>query len=233
MSARLLCLGLLLLFLPRLALAMDPWDPPGACKIENWNDVEQWREWNSHTPPNNASRWAEEQPRYAGNRDVWRVLDRLYIAISGGKVLTLSDCAFGDDQHFYEYGRYDEAGEFHVVHTYFYEDYLYALVMRRTGRIYTIPGEPIRSPDRTRFAYAVCDLMNGTEEMAVLGMAGDQPKEEAKVELPCTWGECKLAWENADTVATTCTKVGEPGGERKVIRLSRRGGSWTSTTSNR
>lgn len=232
MLVRLLCLGVILL-LPRLALAVDPWNPPGACKAETWNDVEQWREWSSHTPPANARGWAEEKRRYVNNRDVWRVFDRLYIAISGGKVLTLSDCAFGDDMHFYLYERYDEAGEFHVVRTHFYEDNLYALVMRKTGRIYTIPGEPVWSPGRTRFAYAICDLLNGREEMAVLSISDGQPKEEAKVELPCAEGECKLAWESADTVASTCTKVGESDGERKVARLSRRGGSWTATSSNR
>lgn len=233
MSARLLCLGILLLLLPRFALAIDPWDPPGACKLENWNDVEQWREWSSHTSPDNASRWAEERPRYANSRDVWRVLDRLYIAISGGKVLTLSDCAFGDGLHFYIYERYDEAGDFHVVNTYFYEDGLYALVMRKTGRIYAIPGKPVWSPGRARLAYAICDLLNAKQEMAVLSISDDQPKEEAKIDLPCTWGSCKLDWESADTVAATCTKDGEPGNERKVLRLSRPGGSWSATTSDR
>ena len=231
MLVRLLCFAVLLL--SGSARAQEPWTPPGACRAETWNDVEQWREWNSHTPPDNATRWAEEKPRYTNDRDVWRVLDRLYIAIDGGRVLTLSDCAFGDDLHFYLYERWDQAGEFHVVRTYFYEDHLYALVMRKTGKIYTVPGRPIWSPDRTRFAYSVCDLLNGKEEMAVLSMSGDRPKEEAKVELPCLLGGCKLVWEGNTMVSATCEDPQGSGGKRQVVRLTRKGDGWASTTSGR
>ena len=232
MFVRLLCLAVVVL-LPRLAFAEEPWTPPGACRADTWNDVEQWREWNSHTPADNVTRWAEEKPRYANNRDVWRWLDRLYIAISGGKLLTLADCAFGDDLHFYLYERYDEAGEFHVVRTYFYEDHLYALVMRRTGKIYTIPGQPIWSPDRTRFAYSICDLMNGREELAVMSMSNDRPNLEAKSDLPCTLGNCKLIWENNTMVSATCEDPQGCGGKRQVVRLTRKGDGWTSSTSSR
>ncbi|MCW5734300.1 MAG: hypothetical protein KIS73_09245 [Enhydrobacter sp.] len=232
MAARLLWLTVLLL-LPRLALAMDPWEPPGACKAESWNDVEQWREWNSHTPPDNVRHWAEERPRFANRRDVWRWLDRLYIAVSDGKVLTLADCAFGDDMHFYLYERYDEAGEFHIVRAYFYEDHHYALVMRRTGEIYAVPGLPIWSPDRTRFAYAVCDLLNGTEELAVMSISHDRPEEEAKVQLPCTLGSCKLVWEGSAMLSATCEDPQGRGGKREVVRLTRKGDAWTSARSSR
>lgn len=232
MLARLLSLAVLLQ-LPGLAFAMDPWDPPGACKVESWNDVEQWREWNSHTPLDNARHWAEERPRYANHRDVWRWLDRLYIAVSDGKVITLADCAFGDDLHFYLYERFDDAGEFHVVRTYLYEDQNYALVMRRTGAIYAIPGAPIWSPDRTRFAYAVCDLLNGAEELAVMSISGDRPKEEAKVQLPCTLGACKLLWEGSSGLSATCEDPQGKGGQREVVRLTRKGDAWTSARSSR
>jgi hypothetical protein len=233
MFARLLCLGVLLLLFPRLALAMDPWDPPGACKAETWNDVEQWREWSSHTPLDNARHWAEEKPRYANSRDVWRVLDRLYIAISGGKVLTLSDCAFGDDLHFYLYERYDETGEFHIVRTYFYEDNVHALVMRKTGKVYALPGAPVWSPDRARFAYGVCSVLNDQDEIAIAHMSADGLKTETEARMPCGLGDCEIVWESADTVAATCPKAGEQGKEHKVMRLTRRGGSWTATTSDR
>lgn len=232
MLARLLCL-VFLLSLPRLALAEEPWTPPGACALRNWNDVEQWREWNSHTPPDNATRWAEEKPRYTNNRDVWRWLDRLYIAISGGRVLTLADCAFGDDLHFFLYERYDEAGDFHVVRTYFYEDHLYALVMRKTGKVYAIPGLPIWSPDRTRFAYGVCDQMNAKDDVAIVGIAGDRPRAEMKGHLPCDLGDCKLVWEGNTTLAATCESAQGQGSKRQVMRITRKGDGWTSTTSGR
>lgn len=232
MIVRLLCVALAALFAGPV-LAQEPWTPPGACKAATWSDVEKWREWNSHTPPDNATRWAEEKPRYADSRDVWRVLDRLHIAIDGGRVLTLSDCAYGDDLHFYIYERWDQAGGFHIVRTYFHEDHLYALVMRRTGRIYTGPGRPIWSPDRTRFAYSVCDLLNGKEEFAILGMADDRPKEEIKVPLPCTLGDCKLVWEGNTMVSATCEDPQGKSRNRQVVRLTRKGDGWISTTSGR
>lgn len=232
MLARLLCL-VFLLSLPRFALAEESWTPPGACTLRNWNDVEQWREWNSHTPPDNATRWAEEKPRYTDNRDVWRWLDRLYIAVAGGRVLTLADCAFGDDLHFYLYERYDEAGDFHVVRTYFYEDHLYALVMRKTGKVYAIPGLPIWSPDRTRFAYGVCDQMNAKDDVAIVSVTGDRLRTEMKGQLPCNLGDCKLVWEGNTTLAANCENTQGQDNKRQVMRITRKGDGWTSTTSGR
>jgi hypothetical protein len=232
MVTRLLCLAVLLL-LPRFVLAEEPWTPPGTCKVRNWNDVEIWREWNGHTPPANTANWDEEASRIANNRDVWRWLDRLYVALAGGEVLTLSDCAFGDDLHFYLYERYEEAGGFHVVRVSFYEDHLYALVMRRTGKVFAISSLPMWSPDRSRFAYSVCDLLNGKEEIAVMSMAGDGPKLEAKASLPCTLGDCRLAWESNTMVGATCEDLQGNGSNRQVVRLTRRGDGWATTTSPR
>ncbi|MBI3195992.1 MAG: hypothetical protein HYZ40_00500 [Rhodospirillales bacterium] len=232
MIARLLCLVLLLL-LPRIALAQESWKPPGACALRNWNDVETWREWNSHTPPDNATRWAEEKSRYTNNRDVWRWLDRLYIAVAGGKVLTLSDCAFGDDLHFYLYERFDEAGSFHVVRVYFYEDHLYALVMRATGKVVAIPGLPIWSPDRTRFAYGVCDQMNAKDDVAIMRVTADGLSTETAGHMPCGLGDCKLIWEGNASLSATCQETAEQGSKRQVMRFTRRGDGWATTTSNR
>jgi len=64
----------------------------------------------------------------------------------GRREVALSDCSFSDNTHFYEYVRYDEPGGFHVVHVWRYEAHAYALVMRNTGKIYTIAGLPVWSP---------------------------------------------------------------------------------------
>lgn len=230
--ARLL-LVVMFLLLPGVALAEEPWTPLSACSLENWNDVEGWRQWNSHTPPNNAENWVEEKARYENRRDVWRWLDRLYIGMPNGKVLTLADCPFGDDLHFFLYERFDEAGNFHVVNVWRYEEHYFALVMRNSGIIYTVSGLPVWSPDRSRFAYAVCDLMNGTEEIAVMNMVDDRPVLNAKAELPCTIGECKLDWENNTTVKATCEGTAESGATRSITRLRRQGDRWISTKTPR
>lgn len=232
MFARLLCLAVLLAF-PVVALADEIWKPLPSCTLRTWNDVETWREWNGHTPPANAENWAKEASRIANNRDVWRWLDRLYVAVAGGKVLTLSDCAFGDDLHFYLYERYDEAGGFHVVRVLFYEDHLYALVMRQTGRIFAIPALPIWSPDRTRFAYGICDQMNAKDDIAIMRVTADGLGTEIADHMPCGTGGCKLVWEGNTTFSATCQDTAEPGSKRQVMRLNRRGDGWSSTTSGR
>jgi hypothetical protein len=230
---RLLCLAALAL-LPHPSLADDPWDPPSGCRLEKWSDVEAWRDWNSHTPSGDDGSWAEERLRYAGNREVWRWYDRLYIAVMGDKVLTLTDCPFGDDMHRFDYERYDAAGGFHVVHVWRYEDHFLALVMRNTGKIYTVPGLPVWSPDRSRFAYAACSPPDGTTdegvaEVAVMTIAEDQPRVETRAQLPCLLDDCKLVWDDDGRVSVTCEQRGDKDAKRWVLRLIRQGDGWAST----
>ena len=228
---RLLCLAVLAL-LPQPAMADDSWDPPNGCRQEKWSDVEAWRDWNSHTPSADAGSWSEERQRYADNREVWRWYDRLYIAIKGDKVLTLMDCPFGDDMHRFDYERYDEAGGFHVVHVWRYEDHFYVLAMRNSGKIYSVPGLPVWSPDRARFAYAACSPPDGTTdegvaEVAVMTIREDQPRMETRAQLPCFLDDCKLVWEDDKTVSATCEERDGP--KRSAIRLTRQSDGWVST----
>jgi hypothetical protein len=238
MLVRLVCLAALL-FLPRLSLAVDAWDaPPGGCPLENWSDVEAWRAWNSHTPPSNAMHWADEKTRYADNREVWRWYDRLYISMMDGKVLTLTDCPFGDDMSYYIYERYDVAGGFHVVHAWRYEDHSYALVVRSTGKIYTIPGLPVSSPDRSLFAYAACYPPDGTTdegeaEIGIFSLVDNQPKMEAQMRMPCGASDCNLNWEGNAVVTATCEDPPGNGAKRSVMRFTREGDDWDAKTSKR
>jgi hypothetical protein len=201
--------------------------PPSLCAPKNWNEVETWRDWASHTPPPDAKGWAEERPRFAKSRDVWRWLDRLYIAYEGGQVVTLADCPFTDGMYRYLYERYDDNGEFHVVRQIFYEDHLFALVMRRTGRLYSIPAPPVWSPDKARFAYGACDLLNGKDDLAILKPDGDgRLKVEIETKIPCGLGDCRLAWQSPTALTATCPKSGDQGNERRVVRLTLSDGSW-------
>jgi len=235
MLLRLLCLGILLL-VPRLCLAGEPSDePPAGCRLESWNDVERWRDWNSQSP--RAANWVEEKSRYRSNREVWRWYDRLYLSVRDGKVLTLADCSFDDNTHYYEYLRYDEPGGFHVVHLWRYEAHDYLLVMRNTGKIYTVGGLPLWSPDGTRFAYAVCTPPDGTTdrgdaEIGIMRVVDDVPTMEAKAAMPCHAQDCKLEWEDDATVSATCEDSAASGGKPWLMRLTRSDFGWASKTSN-
>lgn len=200
--------------------------PEPLCAPKNWNEVESWRDWASHTPPANVAAWPAEARRFANNRDVWRWNDRLFIAWQGGNVVTLGDCPFGDTMHFYLYERYDEAGAFHVVRTVYYEDHLYTLVMRRTGRVHTTGGLPIWSPDKARFAWGACDLMNGKDDLAVVRPVDGALKVEIETKIPCGLGDCRIAWESPTALTATCPESGEQGNERKTLRLVQSGGVW-------
>ena len=235
MLLRLLCLGILLLT-PRLCLALDPWEEaPGGCRLDSWSDVERWRDWNRQSP--RAANWAEEKSRYGNNREVWRWHDRLYISILDGKVLTLADCSFSDDTHYYEYARYDEPGGFHVVHVWRYEAHGYALVMRNTGKIYSIAGLPVWSPDKARFAYAVCSPSDGTTdqgdaEIGIISFVDNRPKMDAKAAMPCHAQDCKIDWDDDATVSAACEAPHNSGGKPWLLQLTRTDFGWASKTSN-
>ena len=235
MLLRVLCLAVLLLA-PRVSIAVDPWDePPSGCRLDSWSDVERWRDWNSRTPL--GANWAEEKSRYRNNREVWHWYDRLYISTSDGKVLTLADCSFSDNTHYYEYMRYDEPGGFHVVHVWRYEGHDYVLLMRDTGKTYPVPGLPVWSPDGARFAYAACSPPDGTTdrgdaEIGIMSIVDNRPTMEAKAEMPCNAQDCKLEWEDDATVSAVCEDPHDGGGKPWVMRLMRRDYGWASKTSN-
>ena len=158
---------------------------------------------------------------------MWRWHDRLYISILDGKVLTLADCSLGDNSHYYEYARYDEPGGFHVVHVWRYEAHAYGLVMRNTGKIYTIPSLPVWSPDGARFAYDACSPPDdttdrGDAEIGIMSIADSRPKIEAKAEMPCNAHDCKLDWVNDATVSAVCEDPHSSDGKAWVMRFSRR-----------
>lgn len=219
-----------LVFFSSLAMADETGKPPPTCAPRNWNEVETWRDWASHTPPANKQNWAEEKTRWVNDRGVWRYLDRLFIVVEGGKVATLADCPFGDEMYFYVYENYDESGKFHVVRTVFYEDHVFALVMRKTGKLIDIPGRPIWSPDKARFAYGACDLLNGKDNLAILRPTGEGVKVETEANIPCGLGDCELKWESASALTATCLKSGDQGNERKRVRYVRQGEKWVATT---
>lgn len=233
MLARLVCL-LALLIVPGAARAQEPWTRPDGCVAKNWSEVEGFRNWINHTPRDNSLDWAEERSRWSGRGDVWRWLDRLYLAIDGGRVVSLVDCPFTDSLYLYRYEKYDEIARFHIVGVQFYEDFLYALVMKKTGKIVAIPELPVWSPDRSRFAYAACNLLNSRAQIAVMDMAGEEPKLEGEAPLPCvSLGDCRISWESNTVVIADCQAHPGQAPGREVVRLTRQGESWMATTSNR
>ena len=93
----------------------------------------------------------DEAERFRGNaQNVTRQRDGLLLKLEGGKTAELTDCPYGDGAYAYLYERYDEAGPFYVVRKRASEDFAYALVMKRTGRL------GIRDSDRSQAAPQGC-----------------------------------------------------------------------------
>lgn len=234
MFFRLMCLFALVLA-PALSHGMEAWeDIPGSCRLDSWNDVDKWRDWNSQSPM--AANWTEERPRFANNREVWRWHDRLYISVMDGKVLVLADCSFGDASHYYEYERFDEPGGFHVVHLWQYEAHSYALVRRDTGKICTVAGLPVRSPNGARYAYAACLPPDGTTdigeaEIGIFGIADSRPEVLAKAEMPCGDSDCTIEWDGEESVRAVCQDNGSS--STWMTQFLRTGNRWTTSTSKR
>lgn len=231
---RFLCLAVLLI-VPRPSWAVEAWDDiPGGCQLDSWSDVERWRDWNSQSPM--AANWVQEKSRYADNREVWRWHDRLYLSIMDGKVMTLADCSFGDGSHYYEYERFDKPGGFHVVHVWQYEAHSYALVMRNTGKIYSVPGLPVSSPNVSRYAYAACSPPDGTTdtgeaEIGIMGIVDSRPEIEATAEMPCGASDCKVEWDGEEALRAECEDSTR--GTTWMTRFVRRDRRWTPMPSTR
>jgi hypothetical protein len=96
-----------------------------------------------------ATEWPAEAERLKSNpENVSREGDRLQLRLEGGGTVELADCLYGNSFHAYLYERYDAAGRFYVVSRSGNEDFAYTLVMRKTGKPFTVFATPIWASDK-------------------------------------------------------------------------------------
>jgi hypothetical protein len=220
MFVRLLRLALLLL--PTGALAQGMGEEAKAC-VPNGAPLgaEYERE-------NQTKEWPEEALRFRGDLpNVSRRGDRLRLAIDGGKVTELQDCPYGDTAYQYLYERFDDPGRFYVVRTPAYEDFSYALVMKRTGRLFTVYGAPVWASDKSRFLTVACSLLPERGTLTVHAPSGEGLATEAEIPLPCALESCSARWDFQSWISVSCTprdETGKKGTEFVVIRGS--DGKW-------
>lgn len=67
----------------------------------------------------------------------------LRLAIDDGTAVELEDCPYGEGGYRYLYERYDDPGHCHVGRTPGRDDFAWTLVMKRTGRLFTVQGAPV------------------------------------------------------------------------------------------
>ena len=168
-----------------------------------------------------AKEWPQEAQRYKSNeQNVSRQRDRLRLALEGGQTIELVDCPYGDRAYEYLYERYDEGGRFYVIRTPAHEDFSYTLVMKRTGRLFTVHGAPVWAADKSRFLTVACSLQPPRGSLVIQAPSGDELATEAEVPLPCERESCSARWDLQSWISVTCTPrdPGKKGTEFVVIR---------------
>lgn len=163
-------------------------------------------------------------------QDVSRSGDRLRLGLENGSTAELADCPHGDTAHAYLYEHYDQAGRFHVVRRPTFKDFSYTLVMRATGKQYTVYGTPIWSSDKTRFLTVACSWLPPRGTLTIHAPASGGIATEAEVPLKTCLDEtetCTARWDNPSWIAVTCTRTdgsSRRGSEFVVMRAS--DGAW-------
>jgi hypothetical protein len=195
------------------AAAAQTGEAPRACARDGALSQEYERD--------SAKEWPQEAQRYKSNeQNVSRQRDRLRLALEGGKTIELVDCPYGDAAFQYLYERYDEPGRFYVVRTPANEDFSYTLVMKSTGRLFTVHGAPVWASDKSRFLSVACSLQPPRGSLAIQAPSGEGVATEAEMPLPCETESCSARWDHSSWISVTCTprEAGKKGTEFVVIR---------------
>ncbi|MEI7870753.1 MAG: hypothetical protein WCK95_01490 [Alphaproteobacteria bacterium] len=220
MLVRLLCLAALLLPFGALAQAMG--EEAKAC-VQNGPPPSA-----DYERENLAKEWPQEAQRFRGDvPNVARQGDRLRLAIDGGKVVELQDCPYSDTAYQYLYERFDDPGRFYVVRTPAYEDFSYTLVMKRTGRLFTVHGAPVWASDKSMFLSVACSLLPERGALSIYKPSDDGLAVEAEIALPCAMESCSARWDFQSWISVSCTPRDEPGKKgTEFVVLRGNDGKW-------
>lgn len=219
MLFRLLCLAALLL--PHGALAQTLGEEARACVPDGAVNP-------TYQSESQRIDWPQEAPRLRADvPNASRQGDRLRLAIDGGTAVELQDCPYGDAGYQYLYERYDDPGRFYVVRTPGLDDFTWTLVMKRTGRLFTVHGSPVWAADKTRFLTVACSLQPLRGTLSIFTPSDDGLATEAEVELPCATESCSARWDFESWISVACTPRDEPSRKGKEFVLMRgRDGKW-------
>lgn len=219
MLARLVCLVVLLL--PGSALAQNAGVEAKACLPNGALDPGYERESRTIEWPQEAQRLRADVP------SVSRQGDRLRLAIDGGTAVELQDCPYGDAGYQYLYERYDDPGRFYVVRTPGVDDFVWTLVMKRTGRLFTVHGAPVWATDKARFLTVACSLLPSRGTLSIFAPSGDGLTTEAEIALPCATESCSARWDFESWISIACTPRDDTSRKgREFVLMRSKDGKW-------
>ncbi|WP_422029260.1 hypothetical protein [Reyranella sp.] len=211
--ANLVCVSVLLL--TGLAHAQAAGEETKACTRAGAVDPAYERDSRTIEWPQEARRLRADVP------NVSRQGDRLRLAIDGGTAVELQDCPYGDAGYQYLYERYDDPGRFYVVRTPGLDDFAWTLVMRRTGRLFTVHGAPVWASDKTRFLTVACSLQPARGKLRIYAPSDEGLASEAEFELPCDSESCSARWDFQSWISVACTPRDDTSRKGKEFVLMR------------
>ena len=101
----------------------------------------------------------------------------------------------------------------------------FLLLQRTTGRQTPLPGEPVLSPDRQRFATADFCEARCENRLAVWRVTREGARREAEWKPPDAWSDAAVRWKDAGTLVVDYTPAGA--GEARTLERKLGDADWT------
>ncbi len=96
----------------------------------------------------------------------------------------------------------------------------FTLLQRRTNRRFSLPAEPVLSPDRQRLVTADICPKQCTNEIAVWRISGDGLRKELAWAPGTDWVDAGAQWKDADTLSVDYSIAGQKGDAKLERKLT-------------
>jgi hypothetical protein len=96
----------------------------------------------------------------------------------------------------------------------------FTLLQRRTNRRFSLPSEPILSPDKQRLVTADICVKNCSNEITVWRISGDGLQKELVWAPGSDWIDAGVQWRDADTLSLEYSVAGKSGDAKLERKLS-------------
>ncbi len=96
----------------------------------------------------------------------------------------------------------------------------FTLLQRRTNRRFSLPAEPVLSPDRQRLVTADICAKDCSNEIAVWRISGDGLQKELAWSPGSDWIDAGVQWRGADTLSVEYSVAGKSGDAKLERKLA-------------
>jgi hypothetical protein len=182
-----------------------------------------------------ADEYAEESRAMRAARGrVTRKGGQLRITLPGGRNVTYTDTiSDGDDHRHHLYQRYFPELHVHHVEVRYYEGGAHLLIHAITGEESVVPGPPMVSPNRLRFATSSVDLeaLYDPNRLEIWRASKQGLQREFALDGEDTWGPDSVRWLSNTVIRYTRVSLSPSSAERVGVRrwVIRKGRQWLVT----